>query len=125
MRARSACSNHLRCRVYRSTPGKRSATELFLPWAARSLRGEIFAKCKVLEERADAEGLRVRGDPETLKALHERFGMNDALERQEPFRIQVASLRFSVPEVAELSIEHEVEGGQEELELQLHWPSRG
>jgi GTPase len=51
--------------------------ELFLPWAAQSLRGEIFATCKVLEERADAEGafLRVRGDPETVKDLHERFGL--------------------------------------------------
>jgi GTP-binding protein HflX len=50
--------------------------ELFLPWAAQGLRGEIFATCKVLEERAGAEGsfLRVRGDPQTVKALHERFG---------------------------------------------------
>ena len=45
--------------------------ELFLPWAAQSLRREIFATCKVLEERADGEGsfLRVRGDPETVKGL--------------------------------------------------------
>jgi GTP-binding protein HflX len=51
--------------------------ELFLPWAAQSLRGEIFAKCKVLEERADGEGafLRVRGDPEAVKGLQERFGL--------------------------------------------------
>src|SRR5918992_1397049 len=54
--------------------------ELFLPWAAQSLRGEIFAKCKGLEERADAEGafLRVRGDPEDVKGLCERFGMKPA-----------------------------------------------
>jgi GTP-binding protein HflX len=52
--------------------------ELFLPWAAQGLRGEIFATCKVLEERADGEGsfLRVRGDPEAVKGLQERFGMN-------------------------------------------------
>jgi len=39
--------------------------ELFLPWSAQNLRGEIFASCKVLEERSDTEGtfLRVRGDP--------------------------------------------------------------
>src|SRR6476619_2429903 len=39
--------------------------ELFLPWAAQNLRGEIFATCKVLEERADGEGafLRIRGEP--------------------------------------------------------------
>ena len=50
--------------------------ELFLPWSAQQLRGEIFASCEVLEERADAEGaiLRVRGASETLKGLSERFG---------------------------------------------------
>jgi GTP-binding protein HflX len=50
--------------------------ELFLPWAAQKLRGEVFATCKVLEERADGEGafLRVRGDPETVKRLRELFG---------------------------------------------------
>ena len=45
----------------------------------------------------------------------------DALERGEAFRIQVAGQRFEVPEDARLSIEHEVEDGQEELELQLSW----
>jgi GTP-binding protein HflX len=51
--------------------------ELFLPWTAQILRGEIFATCKVLEERADGAGssLRVRGDPETIKGLRERCGL--------------------------------------------------
>jgi GTPase len=50
--------------------------ELFLPWAAQNMRGEIFATCTVLEERADGEGafLRIRGAPEAVKRLHERFG---------------------------------------------------
>jgi GTP-binding protein HflX len=50
--------------------------ELFLPWAAQNLRGEIFATCKVLEERADGEGafLRVRGAPGDVKRLRELFG---------------------------------------------------
>jgi GTP-binding protein HflX len=50
--------------------------ELFLPWSANKLRGEIFATCKVLEERADAEGvfLRVRGAPAEVKRLHELLG---------------------------------------------------
>ena len=50
--------------------------ELFLPWSAQNLRGEIFATCKVLEERADGEGafLRVRGDAETVKRLRKQFG---------------------------------------------------
>ena len=50
--------------------------ELYLPWAAQNLRGEIFATCKVLEERADAEGaiLRVRGASAAVKRLRELFG---------------------------------------------------
>src|SRR3954467_15992879 len=37
--------------------------ELFLPWVAQKMRGEVFATCTVLEERADGEGafLRIRG----------------------------------------------------------------
>ena len=30
--------------------------ELFLPWSAQQLRGEIYGGCEVLEERADHEG---------------------------------------------------------------------
>lgn len=45
----------------------------------------------------------------------------DALEAGEPFRIQVAGKRFVVPKGAALSIEHEVQGDDEELELQLRW----
>ena len=47
----------------------------------------------------------------------------DALEQEESFRIQVRGLRFTVPKTAELSIEHEAEDGEEELELQLKWSS--
>jgi amphi-Trp domain-containing protein len=45
----------------------------------------------------------------------------DALEQGEPFRIQVASARFVVPADARPSIEHEISGDDEELELQLRW----
>src|SRR6266513_1485666 len=50
--------------------------ELFLPWSAQKLRGQIFATCTVLEERADAEGavLRVRGEPEAVERLREQLG---------------------------------------------------
>ena len=49
--------------------------ELFLPWSAQGLRGEIFATCEVLEERADGEGafLRVRGEPEAVQRLREQL----------------------------------------------------
>jgi amphi-Trp domain-containing protein len=45
----------------------------------------------------------------------------DALERGEPFRIQVASDRFVVPAGAHLVLEHEVGEGLEELALELQW----
>ena len=50
--------------------------ELFLPWAAQKMRGEIFATCTVLEERSDDAGafLRVRGAPEAVQRLREQFG---------------------------------------------------
>jgi len=45
--------------------------ELFLAWSAQQLRGEVFANCEVLEERADEEGafFRVRGNRDTVEAL--------------------------------------------------------
>lgn len=45
----------------------------------------------------------------------------DALEKGESFRIQVAEQRLTVPADAEFSIEHEVQGDQNELELQFRW----
>ncbi len=54
---------------------------------------------------------------ETLRRLA------DAIEKGEAFRIQVANKRFTIPEGAELQIEHEVEGTREELALELVWDS--
>lgn len=48
----------------------------------------------------------------------------DAVERDEPFRIQVIEQRFTVPADAALSIEHEADGAEEELELQFRWKQR-
>jgi GTP-binding protein HflX len=50
--------------------------ELFLPWSAQQLRGDIFARCEVLEERADEEGafFRVRGEQGALDSLREQVG---------------------------------------------------
>jgi GTP-binding protein HflX len=49
--------------------------ELFLPWSAQQLRGEIYANCQVLDERGDGEGafFKVRGEAETLARLKEKF----------------------------------------------------
>ncbi|HEY4638112.1 MAG TPA: GTPase HflX [Burkholderiales bacterium] len=51
--------------------------ELFLPWAAQKLRGEIFEHCEVLEERSEGEGvfLRVRGEPEAVQRLREQLAL--------------------------------------------------
>lgn len=48
-------------------------TEIFLPWSAQELRGEIFAFCEVLEERADEEGafFRFRTTPDVVARLNE------------------------------------------------------
>lgn len=51
-------------------------SELFLPWSAQQLRGELFAVCEVLEERADTGGafFRVRGARKDIEGLRERIG---------------------------------------------------
>ncbi|MGH1489738.1 MAG: amphi-Trp domain-containing protein [Acidimicrobiales bacterium] len=54
---------------------------------------------------------------ETLRRLA------DSLEAGESFRIQVQNKRFSVPPDAEIVIEHEIDGGREELALELQWAS--
>ena len=49
--------------------------EIFLPWSAQKLRGDIFASCEVLEERGGDDGtrLRIRGEPEAVKRLRARL----------------------------------------------------
>ncbi|UCV08416.1 GTPase HflX [Dechloromonas denitrificans] len=49
--------------------------ELFLSWSAQQLRGEIYANCEVLEERADGDGafFRVRCEGSVLQRLREQF----------------------------------------------------
>lgn len=45
----------------------------------------------------------------------------DAMEAGESFRIQVQNKRFTVPADAAIVIEHEIDGGNEELALELQW----
>lgn len=49
-------------------------TEIFLPWSAQQLRGEIYANCQVLEERSDNDGafFRVRSEPDVIKNIREQ-----------------------------------------------------
>ncbi len=45
----------------------------------------------------------------------------DALEKDKPFKIQVAGERIAVPAKAAFNIEHEREKGEEEVEFQIKW----
>jgi amphi-Trp domain-containing protein len=45
----------------------------------------------------------------------------DAVEAGQPFLIQVANQRLKVPADAQISVEHEQDGGDHELEFQLTW----
>jgi GTP-binding protein HflX len=58
-------------------------TEIFLPWSAQELRGEIFASCNVLEECVDAAGafFYLRAAPDMvarLRKLADDAGSNRA-----------------------------------------------
>ena len=48
----------------------------------------------------------------------------DALEQGERFEIQIAGERVSVPVRAVCTIEHEREGGTEEIEFQIKWEAK-
>jgi GTP-binding protein HflX len=52
-------------------------TEIFLPWTAQQLRGEIYANCQVLEERSDNDGafFRVRSEADVIKKIREQCGV--------------------------------------------------
>jgi GTP-binding protein HflX len=49
--------------------------ELFLPWSAQQLRGEIYSSCQVQEERSDNEGtfIRLRGESGTVDNLRRQL----------------------------------------------------
>lgn len=51
--------------------------EIFLPWSAQQLRGEIYANCQVLEERSEDEGafFKIRSEANVVKSLRERLGI--------------------------------------------------
>lgn len=48
----------------------------------------------------------------------------DSLESGEKFEIQIAGERIYVPARAEYSVEHEREGNEEEIELQIKWTNK-
>lgn len=50
--------------------------EIFLPWSAQQLRGEIYASFQVLEERSENEGafFQIRGEPGDVNKIREKLG---------------------------------------------------
>ena len=91
--------------------------ELFLPWSAQKLRGELFANCEVLEERADADGtfFRVRGERKDIDGLRERIGQAQGVPLKQ-FKPCVLSNPPSVTDGASISAN---------LRLQMKTPPRG
>ena len=45
----------------------------------------------------------------------------DCLEKDKPFRIQIAGERLNIPSNVIFNIEHEREGDMEEVEFQFKW----
>ncbi|HEY3301780.1 MAG TPA: GTPase HflX [Methylophilaceae bacterium] len=52
-------------------------TEVFVPWSMQKLRGEIYEKCQVLEERADNDGafFKVLTAPDILSNINIQLGI--------------------------------------------------
>ena len=65
---------------------------------------------------------RIYSTPEVVAKLRR---LADALETDQPFRIQVAGERIRVPARAEFSVEHERGEDEEEIEFQLKWATSG
>ena len=65
----------LRERIIAFFQGDLVEDEIFCPWSTQKLRGEIYASCEVLQERAEEEGayFRVRGERDVVRALREQF----------------------------------------------------
>ncbi len=74
-----------------------------------------------MSEEQDRDVERVYSTSEFVSKLRR---LADALERGERFEIQVAGERVYVPAGAEFNVEHEREGNEEEIELQLKWTNQ-
>ena len=59
--------------------------------------------------------------PEFVEKLRR---LADSLETGQRFEIEIAGERISVPVRAAYNIEHEREGGEEEIEFQIKWSAK-
>jgi amphi-Trp domain-containing protein len=71
-----------------------------------------------MDEKRDRDVEKVYSTSEFVAKLRR---LADALEAGERFEIQE---RVYVPARAEFNVEHEREGGEEEIEFQLKWTNR-
>ncbi len=67
---------------------------------------------------ADRDVEKEYSDAENIRKLERLVA---CMKSGEPFEIQVAGERIYVPVRATFTIEHEVEGDEEELEFQFRW----
>lgn len=57
-------------------------------------------------------------DAENIRKLER---LVESMKAGKPFEIQVAGKRIYVPVTARFTVEHEIEGSEEELEFQFRW----
>ena len=74
-----------------------------------------------MSEKRDRDVEKVYSTSEFVARLRR---LADALEKGERFEIQVAGERIYVPARAELNVEHERDGNEEEIEFQLRWTNQ-
>jgi len=48
----------------------------------------------------------------------------DDLENNKSSKVQVLNKRFTIPKDVELSLEHEIEDGESELEIKFEWKNK-
>ena len=89
-----------------------------LVYVGRRLRASGRPRPRYTRAMANRDVERITNKAQFIATLRR---VADALEQGEPLRVQVQNLRLTVPADAELSVEHEIEGDSEELELQLRW----
>ena len=56
-----------------------------------------------------------------VESIHKLERLLECMKNGTPFEIQVAGKRIYVPVRARFTIEHEIEGQNEELEFQFRW----
>lgn len=74
-----------------------------------------------MQTKPDIDLEKTYPTPEFIAKLRR---LADCLENGERFEIQIAGERIYVPVHANFSIEHERDGGEEEIEFQIKWSNQ-